>query len=386
MTRIAVVVPHFRQAEFLADCLDSLLAQTRPPDDIVVVDSSPSDTAAIMSRYAAPVRHLVQPPCGVAAARNAGLAATTCELVSFLDADNIATGDRIERQLRALEDAPDAVLCHGTLVPIDRRGAGYAGLPRYSSEQVPFERQLGWLIDRNRIATDTVCVRRDVVAALDGFCEAPGVREDYDLWLRMAPVGPFRYLDAPLARYRRHEHNLSNDQDYLFEWEAGALRRLDWPCIERAMRAAFPDPRERAIAEAEVHLRRGDVDVAHILFVGLAKQRPPVAAALFHLAHLAIDRGLPIDAEGWLRRALTQEPQDAAAWNNLGTLLVRSGQRDLAADAFARAVGLHPHYRDAVENFERIHRDWPGPWRVTRRRLRPQVLPLDPVAVSPRVP
>ncbi|MBI4263336.1 MAG: glycosyltransferase [Acidobacteria bacterium] len=380
MTRVAVVVPHYQQARFLDGCLRSLLAQTRAPDEIVLVDSSPSDTGPIVARYSGRIRHLIRPADGVAAARNAGIAATTCDLISLLDADNIAPPGRLERQRRALEARPDAVLCHGALIPVDRVGAGYTGLPRYVSEQVPFERQLGWLIERNRIAADTVCVRRDAVERLGGFCEMHGVREDYDLWLRLASVGPFQYVDAPLALYRRHETNLSNDEAYMFKWEAGALRRLEWPSIDAALQRAFPDEIERAVVEAEVHLRRNEIDHAEILFVGLSRRRPPVAAALFHLAHLAIDRGLLIQAEGLLRQALAEDPDNAALWNNLGGLLVRSGKRDLGADAFARAVALRPHYQDALDNFRRVHRNAAGPWRVTRRRLRPELMPLSAVA------
>lgn len=380
MTRVAVVVPHYRQAAYLAACLDSLLVQTCPADEIIVVDSSPDETAGILPRYSGRVRHLIRPPRGVAAARNAALAATTCDLVSFLDADNMATPDRLARQVRALDEQRDAVLCHGMLVPIDRNGDGYRMLPVYSSEQVPFGRQLGWLIERNRIGTDTVCVRREAVVAIGGFCEIAGVREDYDLWLRLASVGPFAYLDTPLALYRRHESNLSNDETYMFQWEAGALKRIDWDTTARALSAAFPKEPARAIVEAEVHLRRGEVDLAEIQFVALSRQRPPIPAACFHRANLAIDRGLLIDAEGLLRRALKQDPGDAALWNNLGTLLVRSGRREHGADAFARAVALRPHYEDARQNFAQVHRTGDGPWKVTRRRLRQELLPLAAVA------
>ena len=191
MTSIAVIVPHYRQTEFLPACLESLLAQTRPADEILVADSSPLETGAIMARFSAPIRHLDVPANGVAAARNAGLAAAHTNLVAFLDSDNMASPDALERYVAVFDAHPDTVLCHGALVPIDRGGASYAGMAQYTSEQVPFSHQLGWLIDRNRVMTDTVCARRDVIASLGGFCEEPGIREDYDLWLRMARSARF---------------------------------------------------------------------------------------------------------------------------------------------------------------------------------------------------
>lgn len=377
--RIALVIPHYRQAEFLAACLDSVLFQTRRADDIVVVDSSPADTVEIMARYRGAVRQVIAAPRGVAAARNAGLAATTCDLVSFLDADNVATPDRLQRQERAFQDAPDAVLCHGAMILMDRKGAGYAQLPRFNSEQVAFERQLGWLVERNRIAADSVCVRRDALERVGGFCEQRGVREDYDLWLRLATVGPFRYLDTSLAWYRRHDTNLSNDAAYMFEWEAGALRRIDWPVIERALAAAFPDARERAVVEGEVRLRRGERDVAERHFQAVF-EKMQTSGALFHLAHIAVDRGDVDAAEDLLLRGIDTASSDAGLWNNLGVTLALQGGRTAALDAFERATALRAHYDDAARNLEDARRGSAGPWRLTRRRLRAELMPMAAAA------
>jgi glycosyltransferase involved in cell wall biosynthesis len=376
MTRIAVVIPHFRQAGFLPECLQSVIAQTRAADEIIVVDSSPEDTREVIGSYDARIRHLIQPAAGVAAARNAGLAATTCDLVSFLDADNVATRDRLERQMSVLTSNPDAVLCHGAIVPIDRHSAEYASLPHYTSEQVSTEAQLGWLLERNRVAADTVCVRRETVQSLGGFCEAHGVREDYDLWLRMASLGRFVYVDAPLARYRRHETNLSNDEAYMFAWEAGALQRIGWDRTCEALRVAFPDVEQRLAVEGEIRLRRGEEQMALDRFVALARL-PRAATALFHLSHLAIRRGSLDYAEAMLRRALDEEPANAALWNNLGVVFARRGRVRAAENAFAQAAHFQPLYHDAANNLRNVKR---GPWKVTQRRLRRQLMPLAAAA------
>jgi GT2 family glycosyltransferase len=379
MSRIAVVVPHFRQAQFLAECIDSLLAQTRVPDEIVVVDSSPEDTAAIMARYGAAVRHVVAPIAGVAAARNTGIAATTSELVAFLDADNIAMPERLQMQVRAFERNPKTVLCHGAMALIDRDGAAYSGASIFRSEQVLETRQLGWLLERNRIATDSVCTTRAMLRTFGGFCETRGVREDYDLWLRLASAGPFRYLDVPLARYRRHETNLSNDERYMFEWEGGALRRIDWATTERALGAAFADPDARLLAAGEIRLRRGEHAEATRCFEML-QNGPLAGAALFHLAHLAIERGALSEGFEALRQALDLDPHDAASWNNLGVVHAMSGDHERAQTNFTRAVAARAEYRDAEHNLRRARTGRGADWRVTRRRLRPALMPLSATA------
>jgi tetratricopeptide (TPR) repeat protein len=290
--------------------------------------------------------------------------------------------DRLERQEQAFRDAPGAVLCHGELVPIDRDGRGYAHAPRYASCAVPFDRQLGWMLARNRVATDTVCARRDLILSSGGFCEDRGVREDYELWLRLAGAGPFVYLDAPLAQYRRHATNLSNDAVYMFQWEAGALNRVPWDVTRDALARAFPDAACRTIAEGEVRLRRGERREAQRSFER-ALAGAQAGAALFHLAHFAIDDGAPGVASTYLLRALHDEPDNAALWNNLGVALMRQGQASNGRAAFERAVALRPTYDDAARNLEVAVAVAGGPsleWRVTRRRLRPELMPMAAVA------
>ncbi len=381
MMRVGVVVPHFGQAVYLERCLRSLLAQSRPADAIVVIDSSPDRTGGIIERFAGCLTYRVSPPRGVAAARNLGLELLDTELVSFLDADNEAARDMLARQVAAHEAAPAVSFVHGDLVPIDSTGRASRAVPVYGSEAVPVDEQMGWLLERNRVATDTVCARRDAISRLGGFCEEPGVREDYDLWLRLAAAGPIRYLPAPLARYRRHDSNLSNDQHYMFAWEAGALRRQDWTTSVDALARRFRHASDFQLACAELRLRRQEPEEA----VGLLRtilRNTGDARAAFHLAHLAIDAARWGEAVAWLAPALAARPADAGLWNNLGVAALHLARRDTAAVAFTRAVELLPVYEDA-----RVNRDAllveaipVNGWRVTRRRLRDTVLPLSAAA------
>ena len=112
----------------------------------------------------------------------------------------------------------------------------------------------------------------------------------------------------------------------------------------------------------------------------LLAREPRAAEALFHLARLMMRRGSLDYAEAALRRAVAEEPFDAALWNNFGVVLARTGRMDRAADAFARAVDLEPRYEDAAANLEQILHGQSGGWRVSRTRLSQQAMPLAAAA------
>lgn len=102
--RVAVIIGVRDGERYLADALDSVLAQTRPPEEVVVVDDGSQDgTVRIADGYAPAVRCIRRPPEGPAAAVNVGAEATTGELIGFLDADDVWNPAKLELQCEALD-------------------------------------------------------------------------------------------------------------------------------------------------------------------------------------------------------------------------------------------------------------------------------------------
>ena len=109
---VTFVIPVFQGERYLAEAIESALAQSRPPAEVIVVDDGSSDgSAAIAASFGDRVILLRQPNRGTAAARNLGLASASQRFVSFLDADDVAAHDRLETQLALLERVapPDVV-------------------------------------------------------------------------------------------------------------------------------------------------------------------------------------------------------------------------------------------------------------------------------------
>jgi glycosyltransferase involved in cell wall biosynthesis len=109
---VSCIVPVFNGERFLAEALDSILAQSYQPHEIIVADDGSTDgTADVVRRYGLRVRYLHQPNARPAAARNLGLAAVTGALVAFLDSDDTWHPEKLMRQVSRFGDRPELDYC-----------------------------------------------------------------------------------------------------------------------------------------------------------------------------------------------------------------------------------------------------------------------------------
>ncbi len=114
---ISVVIPVFNAAPYVAQAIDSVLGQTLPPDEIVVVDDGSTDaTAEVVRRYRHRVDYRSQPNQGPGTARNLGIRVSQGDLLAFLDADDLWLPEKLRLQKAALDADPslELVFCHMT--------------------------------------------------------------------------------------------------------------------------------------------------------------------------------------------------------------------------------------------------------------------------------
>jgi glycosyltransferase involved in cell wall biosynthesis len=109
---VSCIVPVFNGERYLAEALDSILAQTWRPLEVIVVDDGSTDgSAAVVAKYGAEVSYIHQANAGPAAARNRGLDAARGEFIAFLDADDLWHKDKLVRQMARFEARPELELC-----------------------------------------------------------------------------------------------------------------------------------------------------------------------------------------------------------------------------------------------------------------------------------
>lgn len=178
MPSVSVVIPAYNSAGCIRRAIDSALAQTATPIEIIVVDDgSKDDTAEVVGTYPEPVRLVRQENGGPGAARNHGVRVARGEWIGLLDADDAWLPHKLVTQLELTKD-PKAGVVHAAVV---------SGATQDIPERATFER----LWARNVVKTSTVLVRKSAFEEVGGFDEDRALIgvEDYNLWLRLARAG-----------------------------------------------------------------------------------------------------------------------------------------------------------------------------------------------------
>jgi glycosyltransferase involved in cell wall biosynthesis len=205
--RIAAVIPTFNYGRFLARAIESAQRQTRPPDEILVVDDgSTDDTDEVLKSFGASIRVLRTPRVGVSLARNRGWRAVDAELIALLDADDNWRPTKLARQLEVFAEHPDviAVGCGNRILDANGREVMVRFYPNPSRDRAERLRQIAtrraWVGSSN----SGVLVRRAVLERVGGFDEKLAAAEDWDLWLRLADLGEIRNVHDVLSEIHFH--------------------------------------------------------------------------------------------------------------------------------------------------------------------------------------
>jgi glycosyltransferase involved in cell wall biosynthesis len=212
---ISVVIPVFDGERLLAEAIESVLAQSLPADEVVVVDDGSTDgSAKVAESFGPPVRVLRRPHRGVAAARNAAVEESDGELIAFQDADDLMKPDRLERQVAALGRASSPAL---TLGRAEVRGEDDFAPPSW----------LEWAYaNSDRYTPATLIATRSAMELVGPFDETMRRGSDTDWLLRALEAGlrPVLMEEDVIVR-RFHGGNLSYGYEGYRRAMFGILRR-----------------------------------------------------------------------------------------------------------------------------------------------------------------
>jgi glycosyltransferase involved in cell wall biosynthesis len=219
---VSVVVPAYNPREFLALSLGSAMAQTHRPVEVIVVDDGSAVPVSTALRGMRDVRCIRVPHGGVAAARNAGAAASHGRFLVFLDADDRLLPDAVAAGLIELASDVDSAFAAGLCRPIDPTGAP---LPFRPLEEVGGDRYLSMLESNYIWMPAQVMYRREAFEETGGFDSRVDACADYDLYLRILRRRSVALHRRVVAEYRLHDGNMSSDLALMLDSTLRVLER-----------------------------------------------------------------------------------------------------------------------------------------------------------------
>lgn len=262
--KVSAIIPCYNYAEFLGAAIDSVLTQTYPPHEIIVVDDGSTDSTEKVARgYDSAVRYIRTENRGVSAARNTGIALATGDAIAFLDSDDRWLPCKLERQVPLLLGNPRIGLVHAKSRVFDHLTGEILCEPEL---QIPLD--VHSLINRCAVSASTAMVPRRIFSEVGGFDEAFSNAADWDMWIRIADRYDVAAYPDVLSEYRSHDDSMSrgNDLKQLRECmdildKAGNLHRHCALCdqaIRSARRRLRAEHYDRSSAIARACLRKGD--------------------------------------------------------------------------------------------------------------------------------
>jgi glycosyltransferase involved in cell wall biosynthesis len=214
---VSIIVLCYNQSCFVLETLESVKAQIYEPTQLIIVDDCSSDgSAAIIERWLQQnrlhctfIRHRTNQ--GICRSLNDALTATNGKYISMVSADDIWLSDKIERQVKIMEDQPETVgVLYSDAFLMDENGNALpstfiAHTGRLN--ELPQGQILDKLLEGNFIPGMTSLIRRSCYDEV-GMYDESLPWEDWDMWMRIAQRYSFIYSTAPSAIYRRHQNSL----------------------------------------------------------------------------------------------------------------------------------------------------------------------------------
>lgn len=358
--KISAVIPTYNSSQFIHNTIISLVNQTRELKEIIVVDDHSDDDTCNIVRSLSQTYHNVflyqlNQNYGSSTARNKGIELAQSEWVLLMDHDDLADPQLLAKEWDCLikleAEQPDSwVLIHSAYQQIDIGNRIISEPIRW--QQVGKKEILGYEFIRNRIITNSgVLLHKPSVLQVGGYDPELKYSQDWDLWLRLAQIGGFGYVDEPLIKVRRYQNNTSSNVRSFQTDELNILRKYSTDFIENAIYCRNLPEIQNKSDFVSVMFRLGfwEKGLAILKSIHDFEAHPTVyfLEGLYYLNFKQYQQ-----AKILFEKTINLAPTHAAALNNLGVILAFERMNSEANKLFLQALALNPEYRDARRNLD----------------------------------
>lgn len=219
---VSAIITTYNYGRFVCDAVQSVLAQSYPHVEVIVVDDGSTDDTALRLRpYLDKIRYIHQDNSGVDAARNNGIAVAKGQYIGLLDADDMWHPDRVQRQMQFIAEHPQTAVIAGDAI-VDLAN-GWPALPQTTAARLV---SIEELVITSRFAPSSALIRKDCFDTAGLFRANISGAADRDLWIRLAAHYEITLLLMPLMFYRNHGQNMSTAAAHMDEVDRRMLKAV----------------------------------------------------------------------------------------------------------------------------------------------------------------
>lgn len=229
--RVSAIIPAYNNAAYVADAVKSVLAQTYPPSEVIVVDDGSTDgTRLVLEPFRDLIRYIYQENRGEPAARNTGMRHASFDYIAFLDADDLWMPRKLELQKKYLEEHPNVPFIYTDASTFDENGVIDASIKVRYNLELPEGNIFRALFDETLFGSGSVVFHKRCVDKVGCFDEDFRIGSDYEMWLRIARHFEVGCVDEPLMMYRQHSsmstRGLGRALCNGVPWEAAVVQKI----------------------------------------------------------------------------------------------------------------------------------------------------------------
>lgn len=224
MPKISVVVPAYNAQQTILETISSVLQQNFSDFELIVINDGSTDKTLELLETVQDSRLKVYsyPNGGLPTARNRGINCAQGEFISFIDADDLWTPDKLELQLKALQQNPQAGVAYSWTICMGNNGNSFHPGVTESFQGNVYPN----LLVGNMIASGSnVLIRKEAIESVGYFDESLKSCEDWDYWLRLAPKWDFVVVPKPQIIYRLSSGAMSSKLDVMEKYQMKVLER-----------------------------------------------------------------------------------------------------------------------------------------------------------------
>ena len=280
LPKISIVTPSYNQGKFIEETIQSVIEQQYPNFEHIVVDAGSTDhTVKILEKYPH-LNWISEPDKGQAHAINKGILMTTGEIVAYLNSDDIYRPGAFHTLAQVFTKELSTQVVVGNCDYIDDKSQKIGFLKARYEKYEDLIRYWGW--EKSFcIPQQSVFIRRSVFSEIGLFDTHYHMTMDYDMWLRMAYVYPFRVIDQTLAAFRLAENTKTTSRTHEMYLEEIRASKAHWGKLSLSNRIAVAFSTHRhvgnkmlAVAEHHAFTFAKILPPIKLLMIGISKWPP----------------------------------------------------------------------------------------------------------------